>query len=301
MVTAVVADQPEPQFKPLFGRSSTESSLRLAKLGKSKSKTQSPKFGFFGSRPRNDSDASQKMLISAPTDFRHLTSGSRHAFPSMPLAMSPPVPDVPPVPQTSEFLQIPRSATTTRPWEPETRRESLQPLQPLELSIYGAQNRLSPLLPQFDLPIMVPSPPPAYAKEDTDRTPRLHSQRSLPVLFHVPRRMAQESPPRSPTDGNESDNSPTSPVSATSPTHTTGPRETGRLRAQTAPHVEAIRARVANAMLEVEKLQKKIDDVVERQSLYTPSRPSSAHSSHSLARTLPGTLTLLLSAEAYSI
>lgn len=282
MPAAVVADPPEPQAGPLFGRSSTESSLRLDRT-KSKPKVQSPKFGLFG-RQRNHSDASSRqMLISAPTDFRHLTSGSQHAFPAMPLSMHPAVLEAPRPPQMQEFLRIHRSSPAHN-WEPESRRESFAPLEPLELSIYRTQNRLSPLLPQFELPIMAPSPPPAYARDEADCSPVLHSQRSMSLLHRVPRRATLGSLPRSPGVG-EGNSSPQSPTLSPTPS-----KQAARSRSHTAPDVEAIRERVSNAMQEVERLQKKIDDVVERQSLYTASRPSSAHSSHSLARTVPGKL-----------
>ncbi|KAJ6782754.1 hypothetical protein PWT90_03629 [Aphanocladium album] len=274
----VVADQPEPQVRPFLGRLSTESSLRLARP-KSKSKPQSPIFGIFA-RQRNQSDASsRKILISAPTDFRHLTSGSQHAFPAMPFNMHSLAPELPRPAQRHEFLRIPRSPAPIPDWEPESQRESLPPLEPLELSIYRTQNRLSPLLPQFELPIMVPSPPPAYASEEAERSPVLHSQRSMPSLSRASRRAVLERLSPSPymSEGNSSSKSLTSTSSTAK-----GAR---RSRSQTSPDVNAIRARVANAMLEVEKLQKQIDDVVERQSLYVPSRPSSAQSSHSLART----------------
>lgn len=52
--------------------------------------------------------------------------------------------------------------------------------------------------------------------------------------------------------------------------------------------METIKERVASAMNEVEQLQRKINDIIERQSLYTASRPSTAHS---MARTIPGKLT----------
>ncbi|OAQ96350.1 hypothetical protein LLEC1_03215 [Akanthomyces lecanii] len=280
MPTALVADQPELQARPLFGRSSTESSLRLAST-KSKSKVQSPKFGFFG-RQRNHSDASSRqMLISRPTDFRHLTSGSQHAFPAMPLSMNPPALECSRAPQMREFLRFPRQAVSAHDWELECRRESPAALEPLELSIYRTQSRLSPLLPQFELPIMAPSPPPAYASEEAERSPVLNSQRSMPSLTRGLRGATAESLPRSPgvSEGHSSSRSPTCA--------TTTSNQTTRSRSHTAPDVEAIRARVANAMQEVERLQKRIDAVVERQSLYTPSRPSSAHSSRSFARTLP--------------
>ncbi|ATY60041.1 hypothetical protein A9K55_005988 [Cordyceps militaris] len=269
MSAAVIADQPEPPARLFFGRSSTESSSRHSRTA-STSKGQWPKFGGLG-RQRNQSDASsQKMLISAPTDFRHLTSGSRHAFPAMPLSMNPI--ETRRAPQAQEFLQFSHPSASEQDWESDYRRESAPPFEPLELSIYTRQSRLSPLLPQLELPFIGPSPPPAYAREESQRIAVLHSQRSMPLLFRV----SSHSPDVS--DGNSS------PKSLTCTTTTS--RQAARLRSHTSPDVEAIRDRVANAMQEVERLQKKIEDVMERQSMYTPSRPSSAHSSDSLARTL---------------
>ncbi|TWU75546.1 hypothetical protein ED733_006056 [Metarhizium rileyi] len=46
-----------------------------------------------------------------------------------------------------------------------------------------------------------------------------------------------------------------------------------RARAYTAPEVDAIKERVASALIEVEILQKYIDNVIERQSIYVNSRP----------------------------
>lgn len=281
MSAAVVADQPEPHARPFFGRSSTESSLRFARQTSFKYKGQSAKSGLFG-RARNPSDASsQKMLISGPTHFRHLSSGSQHAFPASPLRMHPLLPEASRAPQMPEFFEIPYPPGTARSWEPESNRESLPPLEPLELSIYRAQNRLSPILPRFDLPIMVPSPPPAYASEESGQNSLFPSERSFPLLFHMPRRPTLRSPRRPPATA-EMDN-----ASTTTPIHATALRENEISAAHTSTEIDAIRSRVANAMLEVERLQQKIDEVTERQSLYTNSRPSSAHSSRSLARTLP--------------
>ncbi|KAJ3474170.1 hypothetical protein NLG97_g9960 [Lecanicillium saksenae] len=280
MPAALVADQPEPHDRSFLERSATDSSHRLVR-SKSRAKLQSPLFGVFA-RQRNQSDASsRKMLISAPTDFRHLNSGAQHAFPSTALNRHPAAPEPahtahPAHPghqtQSQEFLQIPRSPAAVPDWEPEPRRESLPPLEPLELSIYRTQNRLSPLLLQFELPIMVPSPPPAYAREEAGRNPVLRTQRSMPSLSRSSGRQAPDSLPLSPniSESNSSIKSLAYSISSS--------KEAGR---SGSPDVEAIRKRVTDAMLEVEKLQKKIDNVVERQSLYTPSRPSSAQSSHS--------------------
>ena len=65
------------------------------------------------------------------------------------------------------------------------------------------------------------------------------------------------------------------------------PKAKARARAYTSPEVDVIKERVASAMIEVERLQKQIDDVIERQTLYTASRPSSPQS---MARTMPGKL-----------
>lgn len=63
------------------------------------------------------------------------------------------------------------------------------------------------------------------------------------------------------------------------------PKAKARARAHTSPEVNVITERVASAMIEVERLQRQIDDVIERQSLYAPSRPSTAYS---MAQTMPG-------------
>lgn len=303
MSAAVAADQPGPHSSSCscFGRSSTESSLRRTKTAKTKTKSPSLRFAFFN-RPRNQSDASsRKLLISAPTDFRHLTSGSQHAFPAMPLSMHPLVAEVPPIPQAPGFLvDSAHSPEPPRVWSPETHRDNLTTLRPLE-QIYRTQNRLSPLLP-FELPIMMPSPPPAYSSDESEQYSVPRAQRSLPAMYHAPRRTALDSLPSSPLDVDLSSTTPASPASQTSaapsspgsPAYTTARRDSGSSRPEATAEVQAIRNRVANAMLEVERLQKKIDDVVERQSLYVPSRPGSAHSSYSLPRTLPGEIFCLM-------
>ena len=73
------------------------------------------------------------------------------------------------------------------------------------------------------------------------------------------------------------------------PTRRPRPR-TARARAYTAPHsgdghsrsppsviMEDLVERVASAMLERDRLQERIEDVIERQSIYTNSRPSTAY------------------------
>ncbi|CAK7218929.1 hypothetical protein SCUCBS95973_003649 [Sporothrix curviconia] len=50
-----------------------------------------------------------------------------------------------------------------------------------------------------------------------------------------------------------------------------------RLRSHSSPVVESMVERIASAMIEMEKLQAEIDSVVERQSIYINSRPSTAY------------------------
>jgi len=142
--------------------------------------------------------------------------------------------------------------------------------RPLELSIYMPTNRMSPILPHFDFLDMA-APEPAYLQDRLDEHHQLVRQRSNSSMpFHIPRKRAV-----SPTilDGSDSTAAPQIPA-----------KSSARSRAYTSPDVEQMKARVATAMIEIEKLQQQIDDVIERQSLYAGSRPST---SHSMARTMP--------------
>lgn len=176
----------------------------------------------------------------------------------------------------SEFRHL-NSASFQSPQEhepPHHRRPSSQrggSFRPLELSIYMPDNHMSPILPHLDHTRTITPPPPACLASRADQDHRLVRQRSYSSMsFHVPRRhvmggspstVQEELPPRIPS------------------------KAPGRARAYTAPQVEAIKERVASAMMEVERLQQQIEDVIERQSLYVSSRPST---SHSMARTMPG-------------
>ncbi|POR33651.1 Uncharacterized protein TPAR_06141 [Tolypocladium paradoxum] len=143
--------------------------------------------------------------------------------------------------------------------------------RPLELSIYMPDNHMSPVLPHLDCRGNITPPPPAYLASRADEDRPLARQRSYSSMsFHIPRRHVMESSP--------------STVQEELPPRIP-PKALGRARAYTSPEVEAIKERVASAMMEVERLQKQIEDVIERQSLCASSRPST---SHSVARTMPG-------------
>lgn len=193
------------------------------------------------SRVRRKSKASSRRLsISAPTNFRHVSSASHMMadYPSFQPSRRPPLADSPP--------------------------------GPLQLNMFSSDMHMSPILPNFELPGPVPSPPPAYVTSELSQEYPFVRQRSFSTIsFHVPRKAVPENAEivRSESPGSP----PLRPSNS-------------RQRSYTASELEAQKERIASSMIEVEKLQQQIDDVVERQSLYS-SRRSSVYS---LARTVPG-------------
>ncbi|KAL2135743.1 hypothetical protein VTI74DRAFT_7113 [Chaetomium olivicolor] len=155
----------------------------------------------------------------------------------------------------SESFQLPPQTSRSRP-----RRRSFRPI---ELSIYQPHNRLSPILPYLECSIT--PPPPVYtansSRWESSSGPMLANERSGSTMsFHMPRRHARQvsgvsdasmSPPRIP------------------------PKSAARVSA--APNTERIVERIASKMLERERLQAEIDSLVERQSIYIGSRPSTVH------------------------
>ncbi|KAM0328119.1 hypothetical protein ACHAQA_005522 [Verticillium albo-atrum] len=122
-------------------------------------------------------------------------------------------------------------------------------------------NELSPILPHFDYPNIIPAPSAARLPESRVDDFTLTRQLSYTSMsFHIPRKPTaspgtshDESPPRVPPKS--------------------------RARAYTSPNVDEMKVRIASAMNEVEKLQREIDSAIERQSLYAASsRPSTSHS-----------------------
>ncbi|KAI1386390.1 uncharacterized protein F4822DRAFT_314631 [Hypoxylon trugodes] len=144
------------------------------------------------------------------------------------------------------------------------------PFRPLELSIYMTDNRLSPILPHIDYPTPPVTPPPrafTLSSHSEDSPPIPHSRSYSSMSFHIPRRPIN--------DGSVFD----SPRSNTSTPQRPQP---ARVRgytspASSSPMMDDLVERVATAMMERDKLQEQIDDVVERQSIYISSRPSTAH------------------------
>jgi hypothetical protein len=206
------------------------------------------------------SNNSRRPLISAPSDFRHVAHSADPFF------------DYP--------EPTPSRASNLRP----AKQLPHRPYRPLELSIYQPDNRVSPLLPHFEPRPANPAPSSDFSEEcvselsdcpSEEVPPSLEYQKSFsgsPMSFHTPRRNVTGSAPGS--SFGEDDIPPLIP-----------PKSRGRSRAYSSPDVNKVKERVASAMLEVEKLQKQIDDVIERQSLYVPSRPATPHS---VARSMHG-------------
>ena len=241
----VVSEQPAFQPHPAT-ELETMSRSNSGRKQKTRNAKKSKGFGWpdFSVRRRFGSDASRKPLISAPSNFRHVHSSS-FRFP---------------------VFQEPHD---TEPWNVSDSPSSL--FRPLELSIHSSDNHMSPILPHFEFPRAVTTPPPAYLPDGPDVENELMHQRSYSssLSFNVPRKQL----PNSSSSTLPEDVPPQIP-----------PRAPGRARAHTSPEVDRMKERVASAMLEMERLQRQIDDVIERQSLYAGSRPSTAHS---LARTVP--------------
>jgi len=158
----------------------------------------------------------------------------------------------------SESFQFPHLAQQA----PHDRRRPTS-FRPLELSIYLSENPLSPILPHFDLahPDVTP-PPPAHTHDggfDSDGVTLTHERSYSSMSFHLPRRTVPDS----------------ASVSVTDSPPRIPPRS--RLRANTSPDVDRLYERIASAMIERERLQEEIESVIERQSIYISSRPSTAY------------------------
>ncbi|KAK3905549.1 hypothetical protein C8A05DRAFT_12647 [Staphylotrichum tortipilum] len=174
----------------------------------------------------------------------------------------------------SESFQLYPAATRPRP----------RSFRPIELSIYRPQNRLSPILPYIEFGITPPrrAHTANSSQWDASSSSTLAHERSYSTMsFHIPRKHARQgsgfsdaslSPPRIPPKS--------------------------RARASRALTAHRIVERIASAIIEKERLQAEIDSVMERQSIYVDSRPSTAYdmrgmllphqSLTSLSLTLPG-------------
>ncbi len=191
----------------------------------------------FSVRKRHPS--TRRPQISAPSDFRHVYSES-FQFPS----------------QAPPFAQV-------QQWPPS--------FQPLELNIYMTDRPLSPILPAFEYAHPDVTPPPHALTHgssfDSDGITLAHQRSYSSMSFHLPRRLAAESSPLTSFDG--------SPPRI--PSRSRLRANTAQSSATTMQSVDHIVERIASAMLERDRLQAEIDSVLERQSIYISSRPSTAY------------------------
>jgi hypothetical protein len=158
---------------------------------------------------------------------------------------------------------------------PEQSRPRPRSFRPIELSIYQPNNRLSAILPHVECSV---TPPPRAYTANSSRwdassgsTTLAHERSYSTMSFHIPRKHGRQgsgmsseasmSPPRIPPKS--------------------------RARAYTAPSTERIVERIASALIEKERLQAEINSVIERQSIYMGSRPSTGYDmrggSHTIA------------------
>ncbi|GAW12301.1 hypothetical protein ANO14919_016650 [Xylariales sp. No.14919] len=134
-----------------------------------------------------------------------------------------------------------------------------------------SDTQLSPILPRLNYPSPPVTPPPrAYtlSSPSDSGSPAMSHQRSYSSMsFSIPRR---------PVNGGSVFESPRSNTST--PQRPQPVRTRGFITSSPPPPiVEDLVERVANAMLERDRLQEQIDDIVEKQSIFTSSRPSTAH------------------------
>ncbi|KAI1754097.1 hypothetical protein F4782DRAFT_529025 [Xylaria castorea] len=184
----------------------------------------------------SDTSLPRRPRISPPSDFRHVYSDSFH-FPESTLS------------------------------QPKLQSTSFNPLQ---INLSMSDTHLSPILPRLDYSSPPVTPPPrAYtipSPNDSDSPAMSHQRSHSSQSFSIPRR---------PVNG--------SSVFESSRSNTPTPQrlQPVRMRGHISPSpptpiMEDLVERVANAMLERDRLQEKIDDVVEKQYIYI-SRPSTGH------------------------
>ena len=154
----------------------------------------------------------------------------------------------------SESFQMPAPASRPRP----------RSFRPIELSIYQPSNRLSPILPYVEGGIRLP--PRAYtansSRWDASSSSTLAGDRSQSTLsFHVPRRHVRQ---RSSLSIDSNASPPRIPPKS-------------RARASALPAHNRIVERIASAIIEKDRLQAEINSLVERQSIYINSRPSTGY------------------------
>ncbi|KAI1123755.1 hypothetical protein F5Y10DRAFT_280683 [Nemania abortiva] len=231
----------EPSFMPRPNPAPLGDTSDVFKQEQAPKRRRRSGWSSFSARNRllsSDASLLRRPQISGPSNFRHVYSES-FQFPG----------------STSSQLKLPSAS-----------------FRPLELNLNMSDTQLSPILPhlQYSSPPVTP-PPRAYAvssPSDSD-SPAISHQRSYSsVSFSIPRR---------PVNGGSVFESPRSNTST--PQRPPPARTRGFITPSPPPPpiMEDLVERVANAMLERDRLQEQIDDIVERQTIYSSSRPSTAY------------------------
>ncbi|KAF6841530.1 hypothetical protein CMUS01_03563 [Colletotrichum musicola] len=242
--STVTRDQPVPMPPPFAGTMQKPTGFRPQQQGKSKGMKRS--------------FASLRERFSVRKRFRSDSSSPRRLQISSPTNFRH---------LHSESFQFPQYTTLQAVGRPLPPRPPPRPrpasFRPLELSIYVPKREMSPILPHFE---MLTPPPPARVQPnpDDDVFGPGHEPSYSPMSFHLPRKMSA-----SPSTMTPDDTPPRIPPKS-------------RARSHTSASVERMKERIAGAMLEMDKLQREIDLVMERQSIYASSRPSTAYSTTAL-------------------
>lgn len=196
-------------------------------------------------RGRLWSDGSScRPLISAPTNFRHIDSGSSHFAVRT---------------EFSDAMHSQRPHYTLATFE---RPGDLG--YPLGSDVRPSSHSVPHMLPyhQSSGAGTAPQDVAVLTKPSHHESPVRHQRSYSSMSFHVPRRQRLETGSLASLDD--------------FPPHIP-PRSRHRTRAHTAPEVDGIKERVAHALIEVEELQKRIDDVVRKQSTLIKDGPANSH------------------------
>ncbi|KAI0543154.1 hypothetical protein GGR58DRAFT_12078 [Xylaria digitata] len=232
----------EPSFMPRPSVAPLGNITEIYREERAPRKRRASRWGSFSAAKRllpPNNSIPRRPRISEPSNFRHVYS---------------------------ESFQFPDTASSSQ--------ARLQPtsFRPLELSFNKSDTQLSPILPHLKYPSPPVTPPPrAYtlSSPSDSGSPAMSHQRSYSSMsFSIPRR---------PVNAGSVFESPRS--------NTSTPQRPQPVRARgfmtpsppPPPIVEDLVERVANAMLERDRLQEQIDDIVEKQSIFSSSRPSTAH------------------------
>lgn len=236
--------QDEPSFMPPPSLALLRYTPEVCREEPAPRKRRGSGWSSFSARKRllpSNTSSPRRPRISPPSNFRHLYSDS---------------------------FQFPGSASSQSKLRPDS-------FHPLELNLRMSDTRLSSIIPNFDYPSPPVTPPSrAYtvSSPGNDSPVISHQQSYSSMSFHIPRR---------PVHGGSGSvfDSPRSETSTPGPRRPQPVRTRGYTSSSAAPSpiMEDLVERVANAMLERDRLQEQIDDIMEIQSIYGNSRPSTAY------------------------